>query len=136
MEQVERRPDVDIEEDVNELVGSFAPLKASRPYFDIRIEDGIVKLEGNVRSPQARLVLLNNIPRIPGVLGMDPSQLYDDDTIRFAVGQVLPPGLFASVQFGVVALTGKLPAGVSSDAIINAIQSIPGVRRVGAEFEV
>jgi osmotically-inducible protein OsmY len=127
---------VDIEEDVDELVSSFAPLKASRPHFDIRIEDGIVKLEGNVRSPQARLVLLNNIPRIPGVLGMDPSQLYDDETIRFAVGQVLPPGLFASVQFGVVALTGKLPAGVSSDAIVSAIQSIPGVRRVGAEYGV
>lgn len=136
MEQVERRPDVDIEEDIDELIASFAPLKASRPYFDYRIEEGIVKLEGNVRSPQARLVLLNNIPRIPGVLGMEPSQLYDDDSIRFAVGQVMPPGLFASVQFGVVALTGKLPPGVSSDAIISAILAIPGVRRVGAEYQV
>jgi osmotically-inducible protein OsmY len=135
MEQVERRPDVDIQEDINELIASFAPLKASRPYFDYRIEDGIVRLSGNVRSPQARLVLLNNIPRIPGVLGMEPAQLYDDESIRFAVGQVLPPGLFASVQFGVVALTGKLPAGVSSDAILSAIQAIPGVRRVGAEYE-
>lgn len=135
MEQVERRPDVDIGEDIDELIASFAPLKASRPYFAVRIDGGTVRLEGNVRSPQARLVLLNNVPRIPGVVGMDPSQLYDDDTIRFAVGQVLPPGLFASVQFGVVALTGRLAQGVSADAILSAIQAIPGVRRVGAEFE-
>jgi osmotically-inducible protein OsmY len=128
------RPDVDIEEEIGQLVRSFSPLKASRGYFTFRSVNGHVTLEGNVRNPQARRVLLDNIPRIQGVEQVDHSKLYDDEMIRFAVGQLLPPGVFASVQYGAVALTGRLPAGASAETITQAIERIPGVRRVGAEF--
>jgi osmotically-inducible protein OsmY len=128
------RPDVDIEEEIGQLIRSFSPLKASRGYFAFRSVNGHVTLDGNVRNPQARRVLLENVPRIQGVEHVDHSKLYDDEMIRFAVGQLLPPGTFASVQYGAVALTGRLPAGASAETITKAIEKIPGVRRVGAEF--
>jgi osmotically-inducible protein OsmY len=134
MEPTERRPDVDIEEEIELLIRSFAPLKASRPYFTIRSIEGNVKVEGNVRNPQARRVLLDNIPHIRGVVGCDSSQLFDDEMVRVAVGQLLPPGVVSNVHYGAVALTGKLPEGASADTIAEAIRAIPGVRRVGAEF--
>jgi osmotically-inducible protein OsmY len=132
--EAERRPDVDIEEEVDLLIRSFAPLKASRGYFTVKSVKGRVKIAGNVRSPQARRVLLDNVPHIRGVVSCDGSELYDDEMIRFAVGQLLPPGVVSSVHYGAVALTGDLPDGASADEILNAVRSVKGVRRVAADF--
>src|SRR5436190_12975379 len=104
MQTTERRADLDIREDVESLVRSFAPLKASRGYFSAESINGKVILKGNVRNPQARRVLLDNVPHIPGVVSCDASQLYDDEMIRFAVGQLLPPGVTANVHYGAVSL--------------------------------
>lgn len=134
MELSDRRPDVDIEEEIGHLVRSFAPLKASRPYFNFQSVNGYVTIVGNVRNPQARRVLTDNVPRIAGVIHCDTNRLYDDEMIRFAVGQLLPPGVYVSVQYGVVALTGRLSEGVSQEAILNEIQAVSGVRRVGSEL--
>jgi osmotically-inducible protein OsmY len=134
METTEQRPDVDIEEEIELLCRSFAPLKASRGYFKSTSVNGHVKVQGNVRTPQARRVLLDNLPHIRGVIDCDGDELYDDEMIRFAVGQLLPPGVLANVHYGAVALTGNLPEGVSAEAIVNAAKAVSGVRRVGSEF--
>jgi len=134
METTERRPDVDIEEEIELLSRSFAPLKASRGYFKAQSVNGHIKVHGNVRTPQARRVLLDNIPHIRGVVDCDGDELYDDQMIFFAVGQLLPPGVLANVHYGAVALTGSLPDGVNSDTIVNAVKAVPGVRRVGIDF--
>ncbi|MEP7286283.1 MAG: BON domain-containing protein [Chloroflexota bacterium] len=134
MQPTERRPDVDIEEEIEALTRSFAPLKASRGYFTAKSVDGHVKVVGNVRSPQARQVLLDNIPNIKGVVSCEGSELYDDEMIRFAVGQLLPPGVVAGVHYGAVALTGKLPEGVQPDTITKAASGVKGVKRVVTDF--
>ncbi len=134
MEPTDRRPDLDIEEEIELLIRSFAPLKASRGYFKFKSTNGHVTVEGNVRNPQARRVLLDNIPHIRGVVSCDSTKLYDDEMVRVAVGELLPPGVLASVHYGAVALTGHLPEGASADTIVKAIGEVPGVRRVGAEF--
>src|SRR5258707_4713985 len=134
MQASARRPDVDIEEDIDQLVRSFAPLKASRGYFKVLSVNGKVKVTGNVRSPQAHRVLMDNIPHIRGVVSCDGAELYDDEMIRFAVGQLLPPGVNASVHYGAVALTGELPSGTSAQTIMKAISDVKGVRRVAVDF--
>ncbi len=134
MPQTTSRPDVDIEEDIDQLIRSYSPLKASRPYFTYKAADGVVVLTGNVRSPQARRVLLDNIPHINGVKSIQSDALHDDETIRLAVGPILPNGVYANVHFGAVALTGSLPNGATADGLIRAAGAVAGVRRVGAEF--
>src|SRR4051794_17495355 len=134
MKPAERRPDIDIEEEIEQLTRSFAPLKASRGYFTTRSQNGRVKVTGNIRNPQARRVLMDNIPQIRGVVDCDGSELYDDEMIRFAVGQLLPPGVMASVHYGAVALTGHLPDGASVTEITSAIAAVKGVRRVANDF--
>ena len=131
---ITQRPDVDIEDDIHQLIRSYAPLQISRGYFHIEVSNGNVVFRGNVRIPQARRVLLENTLRIPGVKNVDISQLYDDEMVRFKVGEQIPPGVVATVQFGAVALTGKLPPGVSAEAITEAVSHTPGVRRVGVHF--
>jgi osmotically-inducible protein OsmY len=131
----EPRPDIDIEEDIRQIIGGFAPLKASRGYFEYRSHQGIVVLTGNIRSPQARRVLLDNIPRVPGVKGCEAGDLFDDEAVKFKVAQLLPPGLFANVHYGTVGITGKLPEGASAETIREAISAVPGVRRVAMELQ-
>jgi osmotically-inducible protein OsmY len=130
MKAVERRPDVDIEEDIEQLLRTFAPLKASRSYFTVRSKGGVVRLAGNVRGPQAKRVLLDNIPNMPGVKAVEAAELFDDETIRFAVGQITPPGLVATVHYGAVALTGYLEGEADLEEIVDRISALPGVRRV------
>jgi osmotically-inducible protein OsmY len=134
MEPTERRPDVDIEEEIELLTRSFAPLKASRGYFAAKSVNGKVTVKGNVRTPQARRVLLDNIPHIRGVVECNGSELYDDEMIRFAVGQLLPPGVASSIHYGAVALTGHVPDGASGNTITDAIKAVPGVLRVATDF--
>lgn len=134
MEPIERRPDEDIEEEIGTLIRTYPPLKASRPYFTFQSKHGHVKITGNVLSPQARQVLCDNVARIAGVTECDCSDLYDDEMVRFAVGQIVPPGVVVTVRYGTVALTGQLPEGALPDVIKDAASKIPGVRRVGAEF--
>jgi osmotically-inducible protein OsmY len=134
MQTIEKRSDLDIQEDIEALVRGFAPLKASRGYFSAQSVNGKVILKGNVRNPQARRVLLDNVPHIPGVALCDASELYDDEMIRFAVGQLLPPGISSNVHYGSVALVGKLPDGVSADAVVEAVSAVKGVRRVANDF--
>ena len=134
MESNERRPDEDIEEDIGALIRTYPPLKVSRPYFSFHSKAGHVKITGNVLSPQARQVLCDNVPRIQGVKDCDCKELYDDEMVRFAVGQILPPGVVVTVRYGTVALTGNLPEDASPDVIKTEAEKIAGVRRVGAEF--
>jgi hypothetical protein len=128
------RPDIDIEQEIGQIVNSYPPLKGSRGYFAYRANNGRVTLVGNVRTPQARRVLVDNVPRIAGVESVDSSQLYDDEMLRFAVGALLPPGVFASVHYGAVGLTGRVPDDASATTIIYEVGQVLGVRRVGAEL--
>jgi osmotically-inducible protein OsmY len=128
------RPDVDIEDDIHRLIGTFAPLKASRSYFDVKSEDGKIILRGNVRSPQAKRVLLDNVPRVAGVASYDANDLFDDEEVKFSVAQLLPPGVFANVHYGAVTLTGSMPEGASADTISSEIGRISGVRRVALDL--
>jgi osmotically-inducible protein OsmY len=134
MQPTEPRPDEDIQDEIEALTWSFAPLKASRGHFVAKIVNGKVTLSGNVRIPQARRVLLDNVPRIHGVVSCDASQLYDDEMVRSAVGQLLPEGIAASVHFGAVALTGTLPEGMSAEVATKAVNAVPGVVRVASDF--
>src|SRR5258708_26351465 len=116
--EAERRPDVDIEDEIDLLCRSFAPLKASRGYFTIKSVKGRVRLIGNVRSPQARRVLLDNVPHIRGVVACDGSELYDDGMIRFALGQLLPPCVVSSVPYCAVSFAGNFPGGAVAHPLI------------------
>lgn len=129
------RPDEDIEEDLRTFIHNYPPLQMSRPYFNFRSEGGVLHILGTVRTPQMRRVLIENAARIAGVSRVDATDLYDDDQVRVAIGQLLPPTVYASVHGGVVALTGSLPPGQPADALVAAVSKLPGVRRVGAALE-
>lgn len=119
------RPASDIEEDIREFIRTYDPLKQSRAHFSFEARDGHVILKGHVKSAQARRVLVDNVPDIKGVVSMDASQLYDDETLRLEIGKVVPPGVLARVNYGSVVLQPLIE--VDKEQVIEAVKRVPGV---------
>jgi osmotically-inducible protein OsmY len=128
------RPDVDIEEDVRALIAHYPPLQADRHQVRTRVNDGVVTVEGHVRSVISQRYLLDRIPMIAGVKAVDASGLYNEEAIRLEAGQRIPSGVLANAVYSAVVLTGKLPDGTSAESVVEAVSQIPGVMRVITKF--
>lgn len=133
-EQAVKRPDIDIAEDIRDFLRSYDPLKQARGHFSFLVEDGHVILTGNVRSMQARRVLVDNVPDIPGVVSMDEGGLFDDETIRLELGKAVPRGVLVRVNYGSVVVSFPQPLPNEAE-IVEKVKAIPGVRaeRVATE---
>ncbi len=124
------RPDEDIADDIAALVRRYPPLLQSRHWFAFTIVEGVVTLSGNIKSAIAQRVLTDNLPYIPGVKAVDAKALHNDEEVRIAVGQIVPPGVTIHVDFGRVSVGGKLPPRRKPETLINRIEKVPGVRTV------
>jgi osmotically-inducible protein OsmY len=128
------RHDEDIRQDILAMLRAYQPLQAAKHHLSVNVHEGFVTVRGNVRNPQSRRIIIDNLPTVRGVKEFDVTALYDDESIRFAVGQIIPPGVFASVQYGAVVLTGRLTENASGDLIADTAMNISGVWRVAANF--
>lgn len=124
------RPDIDILDDLNLWMTGYPPLVNDRKHIRVVVENGVVQLSGNVKTPITRGYLLNNIKKIEGVQGVVDSALYDDETLRLHVGRVLKEGAIGQIEWGTVVLTGHLPEGAALETAVEAIGRVPGVTRV------
>lgn len=122
------RPDIDIEEEIRGFIRSYDPLKQARGHFQFSCVNGNVKVWGHVRTVQAKRVLIDNIyPDIEGVVSLDASGLYDDESLRLEVGRLLPPGVLVRFNYGSVVLT--FPESIqNADEVLDKVKRIPGIR--------
>jgi osmotically-inducible protein OsmY len=128
------RSDEDILEDLHDLARSYDPLKMSRGYFRYSVVNGVVQLQGHIKSALARRFLNDRIPDIEGVVAVDDSQLYDDDALAVEIGKLLPTGVRVRLSHGAAVLTGVLPGEVSAEELIGSVAELPGVRTVTTGF--
>jgi hypothetical protein len=101
--------DEDILESLHALVRSNDQIRVSRNDFTYTVVNGVVKLVGNVRTPMVCRIFKDSVLQVAGVRAVDDTELYDDESLLFAVGKVLPFGVRARVNDGAVALYGTLP---------------------------
>jgi osmotically-inducible protein OsmY len=126
---ISTRSDIDIRKDVIGLIATYPPLAYDRHYIDVQVENGLVTLTGNLRTPINRTYLNAEAVKVEGVTGVNTDALFDDETIRLHTGRVLPPGVMVNVTNGVVVLSGELD-GVDVDAMGATVAAVPGVVRV------
>jgi len=128
------RPDVDIKAAIDEVIVQYPPFVNDRHHVDILVQNGVVNVEGYVRSPITRRFLMNNLPRVADVKQVNVDGLYDDESIRIQSGQAVPPGVYVGVDYGIVIITGKLSKDVNRDELARRVQQIPGVKNVMFNF--
>lgn len=124
------RSDLDIRDDVLAIIVTYPPAAADRHHIRIEVERGQVTLWGHTRTPITRTYLSERVPMVRGVAGVNVSALYDDDTICREAGRVLPDGMIANSQHGIVVLSGKAAAGVVIEDVAQRIAALPGVAKV------
>jgi osmotically-inducible protein OsmY len=130
----EARPDIDILADVETAITQYPPTVNDRHHIQVKVMDGVVELLGYIKTSITRQYLLDNLILIKGVRGVDVSRLYDDETLRRDIGQHIPMGVWANVEYGHVILTGQLPDGVPSSTLAAKISSVAGVRDIRTKF--
>lgn len=128
------RTDEDILEDIHDFTRSYNPLVISRGHFFYNVQGGVVTVWGNIKSRFARQLFSKNLPNIEGVVAIDDSKLYDDETLRLEIGALLPMGVRVRVHHGLVTLTGQLPDDTSTDDLKGHLVTIPGVVAVNTDF--
>jgi len=128
------RSDLDIHEDIESIIIHYPPMVNDRHHVKISVENGTVKPVGHLKTPITRQYLVDTLPTVKGVVKVDDSQLYDDEKIRLEVGQLIPMGVFANVEYGVVILSGRLPQGTSEADLVQKVKAVPGVRLTASKF--
>lgn len=130
------RSDLDLAEDISSVIRSYPPLRQSREFIHYDVQNGFVKVKGNVKTRQAKRHLLDHLKKLEGVGDVDSSAFLADDEISLQVGQLLPQGVMANVSMGVVVLSGELPSSVPLESFVEKIRALPGVLRVGADVSI
>lgn len=130
------RPDLDIEGDIHDLIATYPPLTHDRHQFHVTVTDGNVTVAGAIKSRVTYSYLLERLPQIAGVRSVNHSMLFYDDDIRLNLGRLIPLGVFVNMEYGVVKLSGTLPAGMNLEALVQEISHIGGVQRVVAALKI
>lgn len=133
---VASRPDVDIAADIKRLITRYPPMMNDRHHVQYTVVDGKVTLSGYTRTAITQRYLLETTHQIDGVTEVEAAGLFNDEDIRVGVGQMIPMGVYTNVGYGVVMLTGRLPEGTDMTALVAAIEKVPGVRLIRANFIV
>lgn len=128
------RPDMDIHADVNNIIVHYPPLAADQHQIHIVVTNGMVTAAGHVKSQPNRRYLLDAIPRVNGVVGVNSAALYDEDTLRREAGQVLPAGVQVNMRYGTAILTGDLPEGATAEDMFALLTNIPGIEKIVTQF--
>jgi osmotically-inducible protein OsmY len=115
---------------IHDFVRSYDPLTAAREHLDFQVQNGVVRVTGHVQGARQKRVLLDNLPDLHGVVAVDDSGLYDDDSILSTVGVLLPRGVRARVSYGDVTLIGTAPADAKINELVIDVSEVPGVLEV------
>ncbi len=126
------RLDIDILADIQRWIYTYPPLSHDRRHIHVSVEGGVAQISGNIKTPITRDYLRKHIREVSGVLQIEDANLYDDDTIRLGLGNILPPGALANPEWGMVVLSGQLPSGEALDKLFGEIGQIAGVHKVVA----
>lgn len=103
------------------------------------VDDGKVELSGFVRSRLGRDQVLEKVRSVPGVVQVIDRTVADPE-LELAVAAALqrdprtsslPAGsVLVRSLYGVVTLTGRLPAGADREAVVRVAAGVPGVKQV------
>lgn len=122
------RNDADIFDDVQRLARTAFSTRLSRGNFQYAVRNGVVTVKGHLSSRIGYDLFIDNLMTIDGVVAVDDRELFDDETLRLQIGEILPRGMRMRIQHGVVALLGRLDP--NSEEVLEALAAIgemPGI---------
>ncbi len=113
-----------------------------RRWLSVEVSGGIVRLRGNVRTPQAGARAGQAVRDIAGVADVR-NDVADDSRLEMAVGQALDEAglqrtarVYARSSLGEVTLSGYAPSATAVAEVLRAVARVPGVRTTKSLLEI
>lgn len=127
---------------IRKALWDYEPLRATRPILDISVRDGLVRLQGRVRTSAIKEISEYMLLRIPGIRAVANDLVADPEVVR-AVADVIaadpelgPACPIIEVRDGVVILAGELPSEELARRAVEVAASVPNVLSVTSHLRV
>lgn len=127
---------------VRRTLWEYEPLRATRPVFDLAVQDGRVHLEGRVRTLALKEIVEYLLRRIDGVRAVRNDLVADPEVVRavadaFAADpEVGPCCPIVDARDGVVTLVGEVPSEEVARRAVELASEVPIVASVDSHLRV
>ncbi len=134
--------DQELEERVRETLARYSTLRIWGHSVSIEAHDGVITLEGHVRTRTGRETAERLVRETPGVKDVE-NELYIDTDLEIAVARALAenpvtansfPGILVGSGFGEIFLKGHVVSAEVKQTAGDVAATIPGVLRVVNEL--
>jgi osmotically-inducible protein OsmY len=127
---------------IRKALWDYEPLRASRPVLDVSVRDGLVHLEGRVRTAAIKEIAEYLVQRLTGVRAVRNDLVADPEVVRAVADAIAadpelgPHCPIVDARDGVVVLVGELPSDELVRRAIELVGAVPLVAGVTSHLRV
>ena len=127
---------------IRKTLWDYEPLRATRPVLDISVRDGLVRLQGRVRTSAIKEIAEFLLLRIPGIRAVGNDLISDPEVVRAVADAIAadpelgPTCPIIESRDGVVVLAGTMPSEQLAQRATEIGASVPTVVSVNNVLRV
>jgi osmotically-inducible protein OsmY len=127
---------------IRQTLWAYEPLRATRPILDISVRDGLVRLQGRVRTSAIKEIAEFLLLRIPGIRAVSNDLISDPEVVRAVADAIAadpelgPTCPIIESRDGVVVLAGTMPSEELSRRVAEVAAAVPTVVTVNNVLRV
>jgi len=127
---------------IRKTLWEYEPLRATRPVLDISVRDGLVMLQGRVRTLAIKEISEFLLLRIPGIRAVRNDLIADPEVVRLVADafaedpEVGPACPIVECRDGVVVLAGQVPSEELARRAVDIAAAVPTAVSVVSHIRV
>lgn len=127
---------------IRKTLWNYEPLRATRPVLDISVRDGLVRLQGRVRTSAIKEISEFLLLRVPGIRAVGNDLISDPEVVRAVADAIAsdpelgPTCPIIESRDGVVVLAGTMPSEDLARRAVEIASAVPIVVSVNSHIRV
>ncbi|MCC7370061.1 MAG: BON domain-containing protein [Chloroflexi bacterium] len=127
---------------IRKTLWDYEPLRATRPVLDISVRDGLVTLNGRVRTLAIKEISEYMLLRVPGIRAVRNELIADPEVVRAVADAIAadselgPTCPIIEARDGVAVLAGEMPSEETAQRVVELAASVPNVVSVTSHLRV
>jgi osmotically-inducible protein OsmY len=127
---------------IRKTLWEYEPLRATRPVLDISVRDGLVRLQGRVRTSAIKEIAEFLLLRVPGIRAVGNELISDPEVVRAVADTIAadpdlgPTCPIIESRDGVVVLAGTMPSEELARRAVELATTVPTVVSVNSHLRV
>jgi len=127
---------------IRRILWDYEPLRATRPIVHVAVTDGMVRLDGRVRTLAIKEIAEYSVLGVKGVRAVRNDLLADPEVVRAVADAIAadselgPLCPLLDARDGVVTISGDVPSDEAVDRLLELVRSVPLVEDVTSYLRV